>query len=70
MPWFILKDSVDSSSIDGINKRRAMCAPNEELALFSVTGQGVIAKLDDVKAVDGTQAMRYVYGHASWEDTF
>lgn len=68
MPWFILNETIDSSPIDGVNKRRAMCAPDEKLALFSVVRQGVNATQDDVKAVDGTQAMRYVYGHASWED--
>ena len=60
MPWYILRDTVDSSPIDGINKPRSMCAPDAESALLSVTVQGVKAELADVAPSTADKALKYI----------
>ncbi len=70
MPWFILRESVDSSPIDGGNKRRALCAPDLERALFSVTAQGVKATLEDVKPASGLAAFRYAQGIGTFDEPY
>lgn len=68
MPWFILKELVDTRPLDGTNRPRALCAPDANLALFSVTLRGVEATPQDVKQVDGLHAMKYAHGQVSWDE--
>lgn len=68
MPWFILKEHIDTRPIDGTQRRRALCAPDEQMALESVTVQGVKAEPSDVKACSGLHAMKYAFGERAFEE--
>ena len=68
MPWFILRETVDTTPIDGTNRRRALCGRDLEHALGGLTLQGVEATATDIAPSDGLRAIRYAEGKLTFEE--